>query len=180
MQISLVPSVQPHTLVYNIFKTPIGKIGAAVTPLGVCQVMLSLSKESEFIKTLKTIHPNPQKLPNQLIELEKEFHLYFSNKLKIFSFKPDLLQGTKFQQRVWNKLKSVPFGKTKSYQWLATAIGQPKTTRAVGNANRRNPIPIIIPCHRIIRKNGDLGGFNGRINLKKYLIDLEKKGHASL
>jgi O-6-methylguanine DNA methyltransferase len=114
------------------------------------------------------------------VKIEKEFQLYFKNKLKVFSFKSDLRWGTKFQQRVWDKLASIPFGETRSYQWLAKAIGQPNTTRAVGNANGKNPIPVIIPCHRVIRKNGALGGFTGGTHLKKYLLELEKKPHASL
>ena len=180
MQIFSVESEQPPTLTYTIFNTPIGKTGVAVTPAGICRVVLSVSKESDFVQILKTLHPSPKKLPNQLIALEREFQLYFSKKLKIFSFKPDLMQGTPFQQRVWDKLTSIPFGETRSYQWLAKAIGQPKTIRAVGNANGKNPTPVIVPCHRVIRKNGALGGFTGGTHLKKYLLELEKISHASL
>ena len=100
--------------------------------------------------------------------------------MRLFSFKPDLRQGTRFQQRVWEKLTSIPFGQTRNYQWLARAIGQPKAFRAAGNANGRNPIPVIVPCHRVIRKNGELGGFTGGIHLKQYLLDLETKSHAAL
>jgi len=180
MQIFSIESEQPHTLTYTIFNTPLGKTGVAVTPTGICRVVLSISRESEFIRTLKTLHPSPKRLPNRLVALEKEFQLYFNNKLKKFSFKPDLGQGTQFQQRVWNKLTSIPFGETRSYQWLATAIGQSKSVRAVGNANGKNPTPVIIPCHRVIRKNGNLGGFTGGTHLKKYLLDLEEKFDASL
>ena len=72
------------------------------------------------------------------------------------------------------KLLSIPFGKTWSYQWLAKAIGEPKAFRAAGNANGKNPIPLIAPCHRVIRKNGQLGGFTGGSHLKKYLLNIEK------
>ena len=180
MQISSEESRQPNTVTYTIFSTPLGKTGVAVTPFGICRVVLSISRESEFIETLKTLHPSPKKQPNQLITIEKEFHLYFSGKLKKFSLKPDLRQGTQFQQRVWEKLTSIPFGKTQSYQWLATAIGQPKAFRAAGNANGKNPIPVIAPCHRVIRKNGELGGFTGGTHLKQYLLDLEAKSYATL
>ena len=179
----LIPSAKlepSDTLLYTIFNTPFGKTGVAVTPVGVCRVMLSISKESDFVQMLKTLHPSPKKLPNQLIGIEKEFQLYFNKKLKKFSFRPDLRQGTLFQQRVWKKLTSIPFGKTRSYQWLATAIGKPKAFRAAGNANGKNPIPVIVPCHRVIRKNGELGGFTGGIHLKQYLLDLETKSHATL
>ena len=166
-------------LTYTTFNTPLGKTGVAVTPYGICRVVLTISRESEFVETLKTIYPSPKKQPRQLLEIEKEFHLYFSGKLKKFSYKPDFRQGTRFQQRVWEKLVFIPFGKTRSYQWLAGAIRQPKAYRAAGNANGKNPTPIIVPCHRVIQKNGGLGGFTGGTHHKKYLLHLEKKFYAS-
>jgi O-6-methylguanine DNA methyltransferase len=163
-----------ETLTYTIFSTPLGETGIAVTPFGICRVVLSVSRESDFVEALKKLHPSPKKKPNQLKAIEKEFHLYFDKKLKNFSFKVDLRQGTLFQQKVWKKLLSIPFGKTRSYQWLAKAIGEPKAFRAAGNANGKNPIPLIAPCHRVIRKNGQLGGFTGGSHLKKYLLNIEK------
>ena len=163
-----------ETLTYTIFSTPLGKTGVAVSPFGICRVVLSISRESDFIETLKMLHPSPIKEPNQLKPIEKEFHLYFDKKLKNFSFKPDLRQGTLFQQKVWHKLISIPFGRTRSYQWLANAIEEPKAFRAAGNANGKNPIPLIAPCHRVIRKNGQLGGYTGGPHLKQYLLNIEK------
>jgi methylated-DNA-[protein]-cysteine S-methyltransferase len=165
-------------LIYTTFKSPLGKIGVGVTPYGVCRVALSISKESDFVETLKTIYHSPKKQPHQLIEIEKEFHLYFNGELKKFSFKVDLRQGTNFQKRVWKKLTFIPFGETRSYQWLAIAICKPHAYRAVGNANGKNPTPIVVPCHRVIQKNGCIGGFTGGAHFKKYLLDLEKKNHA--
>ena len=162
------------TLKYTLFKTPLGKTGVAVSPAGICRVVLSVSRESEFVELLKKIHPYPQKQSGQLMTIEKEFHQYFNGKLKNFSFKPDLSQGTHFQQSIWKKLTTIPCGKTKSYQWLASAIGKPQASRAAGNANGRNPVPVIVPCHRVIRQNGALGGYTGGIHLKKFLLDLEK------
>ncbi|MBJ79563.1 MAG: methylated-DNA--[protein]-cysteine S-methyltransferase [Nitrospinaceae bacterium] len=167
-----------NTLKYSIFKTPLGKTGVAVSPTGICRVVLSVSRESDFVELLKKVHPRPQKQSTQLMAIENEFHQYFSGKLKKFSFKPDLRQGTHFQQSVWRKLTAIPFGNTRSYQWLATAIGNPKACRAAGNANGRNPVPVIIPCHRVIRQNGDMGGYTGGIHLKQFLLDLESKSNA--
>ncbi|MBT3513868.1 MAG: methylated-DNA--[protein]-cysteine S-methyltransferase [Nitrospina sp.] len=169
-----------NKLIYTTFNTPLGKMGVAVTPYGICRVALTIIKESEFIESLRKIYHSPQKQPRKLLNIEKEFNLYFSGKLKKFSFKVDIRQGTRFQQLVWNKLAIIPFGKTRSYQWLALAISQPKACRAVGNANGKNPTPIIIPCHRVIQKNGELGGFTGGTHLKKYLLNLEKKSYANL
>ena len=166
-------------LLYTTFDSPLGKTGVAVTSYGICRIELSIKKESEFIETLKTIYHSPKIQRCQLSEIEKEFNLYFSGKLKKFTLKVDLRQGTSFQQRVWEKLKAIPFGETRSYQWLATEICQPKACRAVGNANGKNPTPIIIPCHRVIQKNGGLGGFTGGNQLKKYLLELEKKSNAT-
>ena len=163
-----------ETLTYTIFSTPLGKTGVAVSPFGICRVVLSISRESDFIEILKMLHPSPIKEPNQLKPIEKEFNQYFDKKLKKFSFKPDLRQGTLFQQKIWHKLISIPFGKTRSYQWLANAIGEPKAFRAAGNANGKNPIPLIVPCHRVIRENGHLGGFTGGSHLKQYLLNIEK------
>ena len=163
-----------ETLTYTIFSSPFGKTGVAVTPFGICRVVLSVLRESDFVEILKILHPSPIKQPNQLKPIEKEFNLYFDKKLKIFSFKPDLRQGTLFQKKVWNKLISIPFGKTRSYKWLANAIGEPKAFRAAGNANGKNPIPLIAPCHRVIRENGHLGGFTGGSHLKQYLLNIEK------
>ena len=166
-------------LIYTTFNSPLGKTGVAATPYGICRVVLSIRSESKFVESLKTTCHSPKKQPRQLLEIEKEFHLYVSGKLKKFSYKPDLRQGTRFQQRVWEKLVFIPFGETRSYQWLATEIFQPKACRAVGNANGKNPTPIIIPCHRVIQKNGGLGGFTGGTHLKKYLLELEKKSNAT-
>lgn len=85
------------------------------------------------------------------------------------------VQGTDFQKRVWQELVRIPYGETISYGELAKRIGNPKASRAVGMANGKNPISIIIPCHRVIGKNGSLTGFGGGIEVKKKLLDLEKK-----
>jgi O-6-methylguanine DNA methyltransferase len=72
-------------------------------------------------------------------------------------------------------LTTIPYGKTRSYHWVAKTLGKPSACRAVGNANGKNPIPIIVPCHRVIRKNGDLGGYTGGLHYKRLLLDLEKE-----
>jgi len=82
--------------------------------------------------------------------------------------------GTAFQQKVWKKLLTIPYGVTRSYKWLAESINNPNSARAVGNANGQNPLSIIIPCHRVVRENGALGGYTGGVRIKRYLLDLEK------
>ena len=97
---------------------------------------------------------------------------YFKRERSRFDVEMDL-KGTEFQKRVWAKLVQIPYGTTISYGELAKRIGNPKASRAVGMANGKNPIPIIIPCHRVIGKNGTLTGFGGGLDIKQTLLDLE-------
>lgn len=107
-------------------------------------------------------------------EAFRQLELYFNGKLREFSL-PLKPEGTPFLKRVWEKLMEVPYGKTASYKDLAIASGNPKATRAVGMANAKNPIAIIIPCHRIIGSNGKLVGFGGGLELKSWLLALEAR-----
>lgn len=99
---------------------------------------------------------------------------YLSGKRPFFDL-PILTKGTPFQKRVWQALQDIPYGTTVSYQDLADKIGNPKAARAVGMANHHNPCPILIPCHRVIGKNGRLVGYAGGIELKQKLLDLERQ-----
>lgn len=89
-------------------------------------------------------------------------------------------RGTKFQLEVLNALQSIPYGETRSYADIARRIGRPKAARAVGAANGRNPLPIVIPCHRVIGANGNLTGFGGGIRVKRYLLELEQRAPGPL
>ncbi|MEE9258908.1 MAG: methylated-DNA--[protein]-cysteine S-methyltransferase, partial [Nitrospinaceae bacterium] len=135
---------------YTVISTPLGLTGIAATESGLCRVVLSLKSESQFLKILqKSIHPSPRRDPQALAGTIRQFQSYFSGKLKRFTCKLDLSRGTRFQQSVWRKLQAIPYGKTRSYRWVAGAIRRPKAVRAVGNANGRNPLPIVVPCHRV-------------------------------
>ncbi|GAA7910633.1 hypothetical protein JP0496_08710 [Helicobacter pylori] len=95
---------------------------------------------------------------------------------QLFEFDVPLdLIGTPFQKQVWSALMTIPYGKTKSYDEIAKLINNPKSCRAIGNANYNNPISLIVPCHRVVRKNGALGGYNGGIEVKKWLLEFESK-----
>ncbi len=99
---------------------------------------------------------------------------YFAGKRKVFDV-PHNIQATPFQQRVLHAVAQVPYGTTSSYSTIAAQINRPQAMRAVGMANARNPVPIIVPCHRIIGKNGSLTGFGGGLEIKRWLINLELK-----
>ena len=105
-------------------------------------------------------------------ETVTQLNEYFEGKRKYFTIKLSP-KGTDFQKQVWNELLNIPYGKTASYSDIAIAIGNPKAVRAIGNANNKNPIPIIIPCHRIIGKNRKLIGYAGGLDIKKALLNLE-------
>ena len=110
---------------------------------------------------------------NSIIEeTVAQLNEYFEGKRKYFTIKLSP-KGTNFQKQVWNELLNIPYGKTASYSDVAIAIGNPKAVRAIGNANNKNPIPIIIPCHRVIGKNGKLVGYAGGLDIKKALLKLE-------
>lgn len=113
---------------------------------------------------------NPE---NQLlIETGSQLVAYFAGQLRQFGVPLDLV-GTDFQVRVWRQLETIPYGETRSYQQIADAIGSSKAVRAVGAANGANPIPIIVPCHRVIGASGKLVGYGGGLPLKKRLLELE-------
>ena len=107
-------------------------------------------------------------------ECAKEIHEYLQGKRKKFSVKV-IPHGTDFQLKVWDALLEIPYGTTASYKDIAVKIGNEKACRAVGNANNKNPIPIIIPCHRVIGQNGKLVGYAGGLGIKEFLLNLEKK-----
>jgi len=112
-----------------------------------------------------------------IVEAKKQLTEYFARRRTEFDV-PLVMHGTPFQIRVWNRLLEIPYGETVSYQEQARKVGDVKKVRAVAGANGRNPISIIVPCHRVIGKNGDLTGFGGGLARKKLLLDLESRHRA--
>ncbi len=108
-----------------------------------------------------------------LARARRELDLYFAGKLTVFTI-ATAPEGTPFQKRVWAALTKIPYGITRTYGQQATAIGSPKAFRAVGLANGKNPISIVVPCHRVIGSDGSLTGFGGGVPRKQYLLDLEQ------
>lgn len=108
-----------------------------------------------------------------ILECKKQLEEYFAGKRKIFDL-PLAPKGTEFQQKVWKALQEIPYGETRTYGEIAAAIGNPKAARAVGMANNKNPIGIIIPCHRVVGANGKLVGYAGGMEKKEFLLELER------
>lgn len=125
--------------------------------------------EIKFVSE-KIIEPKTNFLKLVKLELEE----YFRGERKKFSFEIEI-RGTEFQRRVYKELMNIPYGKTKSYKEIAKLVGNEKAVRAVGGANNKNKIPIIIPCHRVIGNNGNLVGYAGGIDIKQKLLNLEKE-----
>ena len=108
-----------------------------------------------------------------LIEAKNQLEEYFSGTRREFDL-PLMPEGTDFQKKVWRALCDIPYGETRSYADIAAAVDSPKGFRAVGMANHVNPIPVIIPCHRVVGKNGKLTGYAGGLDMKQILLDIEK------
>ena len=163
-----------NIIYYSSFNSPfLGKVFVASTERGICMVDF-LKGEKAFLDELRERFPgrivrDDRRNRNVLNQLKK----YLKGELRRFDCKLDF-RGTPFQKKVWSALKKIPYGRTRSYGEIARAIGHPKAFRAVGNANGRNYIPLIVPCHRVIENNGGLGGFGHGLKVKKQLLDLEK------
>lgn len=114
-----------------------------------------------------------------LDKTEKQIREYLAGQRTTFDI-PLKLEGTDFQKRVWAELEKIPYGETKSYKQIASALNDPKACRAVGTANGRNPISLIVPCHRVINESGKLGGYAGGLNIKEHLLNLEVSTSMSL
>jgi O-6-methylguanine DNA methyltransferase len=137
-------------------------------------VCISLSGKENLLKDLGILVPDMdiEENDSKNKKVVRQLKEYFSGKRQDFDL-PLHLIGTEFQKLVWRQLCQVPFGQTASYKKIAERIGRPKAMRAVGQANHRNPIPIVIPCHRIIGSNGHLVGFGGGLDKKRFLLSLE-------
>ena len=114
-----------------------------------------------------------------LDKTEKQIREYLRGQRTTFDI-PLKLEGTDFQKRVWAELEKIPYGQTKSYKQIASALNDPKACRAVGTANGKNPISLIVPCHRVINESGKLGGYAGGLNIKEHLLNLEMSTSMSL
>ena len=156
-------------IVYDTYDSPIGLIHVVVDEIGVKKVFLFEEDWEGYLKENVNIKLDKQICKDVVIQLDE----YFKKKRKNFDL-PLSIEGTEFRKKVWKTLCEIPYGEVRNYLQIAETIGNPKAVRAVGQANRANQLPIIIPCHRVIGKNGDLVGFAGdKTNVKRFLLELE-------
>ena len=151
---------------FDAFKTKIGVLTVAADDTGIRYVLFPENKYDAPDRD------DWKRDPDALREPREQLLAYFAGERRTFDL-PLAPQGTQFQLKVWNTLAKIPFGATWSYRDIAIAIGEPKAMRAVGAANGRNPLPIVLPCHRVIGADGSLTGFGGGLPLKRFLLELE-------
>lgn len=137
---------------------------------------LKVTSDEQFILSIdhNEMGKSSEQPPKVLIQCKQQLEQYFAGERKEFDI-PVSFHGTPFQQQVWKTLQQIPYGEVCSYKQIAEAISNPKAVRAVGNANNKNKLPIIIPCHRVIGANGKLAGYALGLEHKQYLLALEKK-----
>lgn len=136
---------------------------------------IGYNEENYVVLIKNTIYIDEKNEPNYITNLVyNQIIEYLAGQRKIFNFNYKL-EGTDFQKKVWQKLCEIPYGQTKTYSQIAEEIKNPKAVRAVGMANNKNPLCIVVPCHRVIGKNGKLIGYAGGIDMKKSLLDIEHK-----
>lgn len=146
------------------YETEIGRIGIEDNEKAICFIYLPGESRVSEARTAETplIQAAARQLQEYLAGVRARFDL------------PLAMAGTEFQYRVWQALLDIPYGETRSYSQIAAAIGRPLASRAVGQASNRNPLPVIVPCHRVIGAGGSLVGYGGGLELKEYLLLLEK------
>ncbi len=170
-----------ETLATAEVETPLGSLRAAVTEVGVARIALPRSSGAGFAGWLRTVYADAERvqwLP-LVDKLTQELAEYFAGKRREFSI-PVEPRGTEFQCAVWREIAAIPYGATLTYAEVARGAGRPNAVRAAGSATGANPIPILIPCHRVIAAHGKLGGFSGGLDAKRRLLALEKAATAEL
>lgn len=169
-------------LVLGRLLTPLGPMLAGATSEGICLLEFSDRRmlETQIGRLGKVfdcaVVPGEN---DHIAHLEKELELYFAGKIREFTV-PVVLRGTPFQVAAWERLQRIPYGETISYEQQAREIGRTGAQRAIGKANGDNRIAIVVPCHRVVRQNGDLCGYGGGLWRKKFLLDLERKQRSGL
>lgn len=152
-------------MISTVHDSPVGSLTLASNGKALTQL--------EFENPRYPLPAHPRGSDKILDQARRELDAYFAGKLRSFTV-PVAPEGTPFQQRVWAELLKIPYGVTRSYGALAAALGKPNASRAVGLANGRNPVAVIVPCHRVIGADGSLTGYGGGMPRKKFLLELEQ------
>jgi O-6-methylguanine DNA methyltransferase len=157
-----------ETLYYAQIASPIGPLNLAASEIG----LVALEFDRGHFPPTKDKRITWEDSPKKIKPYARELNEYFAGKRRDFSFSLDL-RGTPFQLQCWRALLSIPYGETRTYADIARSIKMPQAFRAVGMANNRNPIAVVVPCHRVIASDGTLCGYGGGLDTKRQLLELE-------
>jgi len=158
---------------FAIVGTKFGWVGLGGSEAGLVLLTLPKSSRKATLSELNEFAADAVEDTSAFGDLSYRLQRYFYGEKVCFPDSLDLSGATDFRKAVWNATRSIPYGETRTYAWVAQQIGNPRASRAVGGALARNTFPIIVPCHRVIASNGNLGGFSGGLALKRRLLKLE-------
>jgi methylated-DNA-[protein]-cysteine S-methyltransferase len=159
---------------YTSADSPFGPLLLATTPKGLVRVGLPNQDADELLVDLATrVSPRVLEAPTQLDEARRELDLYFEGKLTDFDLPLDWRLSKDFRRKVLRAIARIPYGQTRTYTQMASSAGNERAVRAAGTACGTNPIPLVVPCHRVLRSGGALGGYGGGVPMKKELLRLE-------
>lgn len=155
---------------YDLVDTPIGTLLVAATGAGLCRISFD---PAEGLDRLEAFGPRVLRSPRPLDAVRRQLDEYFSGDRQSFELETDLSQAAPFHRMILGELALVPYGETTTYGTLAARAGRPRAARAVGTAMNRNPLPIVLPCHRVVGSTGSLTGYGGGLDRKEHLLRLE-------
>lgn len=162
---------------YRVVDSPVGALLLAATEKGLVRVAYAVEDHDRVLEALAAkISPRILRSPRRLDVAARELDEYFDHKRKVFNLDLDLSLSHGFRQLVQRHLPHIAYGQTRSYREVAAAVGNPKAVRAVGSACATNPLPVVIPCHRVLRTDGSLGGYIGGLEVKTTLLEWEAAG----
>ena len=158
---------------YDLLDTPVGTLLVAATPRGVCRISYDADPEAHAERFARTYGVRVLRAPRAVDPVRRELDEYFAGKRVEFDLPLDLTGAAEFTRGVLDELARVPFGEVTTYGHLAARVGRPRAARAVGTVMNRNPIPIVLPCHRVVGSTGSLVGYAGGLDRKQALLSLE-------
>lgn len=159
---------------YDSYLSPLGPIWIVSNQEGLCFILRQRSESRFFTEIRDQTGFIPQRDSTRFNRWRQLFDVYFSGKKVSFDEPISWIIGTAFQRAIWKKMLEISYGEVRSYQWIADQLALGRAARAVGNACGRNPLPIVVPCHRVVHQDGSLGGYKGGIDIKERLLAIEK------
>jgi methylated-DNA-[protein]-cysteine S-methyltransferase len=158
---------------FDVFDSPVGALLVAATPRGVCRISYDADPEAQAERLARAYGLRVLRAPRAVDDVKRELDEYFEGKREAFDLSLDLTGAAEFTRDVLGELARVPFGEVTTYGHLAVQVGRPRAARAVGTVMNRNPIPIVLPCHRVVGASGSLVGYAGGLDRKEQLLRLE-------